>query len=223
MEQKKCKWCGELKDITKFSKYKTNKGTVLVKSTCISCYNNKYHPWIKKPFGVNKMDSRFNWKMASEKEKLDHLKLVFESNVIKKDGCWDWKGKLHHSGYGVIQWNGKQIGAHQASYIIHKGEIPNGEWVLHTCDNKRCTSPFHLYLGTAVDNAFDREHRNRRPKLIGKYHPNAVLNERKVKNIKKLFKKGVPVSEIARRYMCGKSTIEAIKNGWTWKHVTIRG
>lgn len=48
--------------------------------------------------------------------------------------------------------------AHRASWIIHKGPIPDGLWVLHCCPGKHipfCVNPDHLYLGTDADNKRD--------------------------------------------------------------------
>jgi len=47
------------------------------------------------------------------------------------------------------------IGAHCASWKIHNGEIQDDLWVLHSCDNKICVNPNHLFLGTSQDNQND--------------------------------------------------------------------
>ena len=83
----------------------------------------------------------------------------FWAKVEKTDGCWLWTGAISGgTGYGGFAWELKphlQTGAHRASWLLHNGEIPEGLWVLHHCDNRRCVRPDHLFLGTAKDNHTD--------------------------------------------------------------------
>lgn len=69
--------------------------------------------------------------------------------------CWLWTKATDRDGYGKILVDGKRIGAHRLSYLLHYGEIPNGLHVMHTCDNPPCVRPEHLTLGTMADNIRD--------------------------------------------------------------------
>lgn len=72
--------------------------------------------------------------------------------------CWSWGGKTLN-GYAVMMQGGKAHGAHRFSYRFHHGEIPNGMVVRHRCDNKICTNPDHLEIGTPSQNTREAHER----------------------------------------------------------------
>lgn len=60
--------------------------------------------------------------------------------------CWEWMGKLDHSGkgYGTTTIDGKTIGAHRYAYERLIAEIPEGLDLDHICRNTACVNPWHL-------------------------------------------------------------------------------
>jgi hypothetical protein len=73
--------------------------------------------------------------------------------VILSNGCWQWIGSFTPAGYGKIVIEKRTIGAHKISYLWHVGDIPEGDLVHHSCENKGCVNPAHLELKTPLTHA----------------------------------------------------------------------
>lgn len=85
--------------------------------------------------------------------------------------CHQWQGAKFQSGYGEA-WNGeKYVRAHRRAWELLHGPIPSGMDILHTCDNPSCCRDEHLYVGTPLQNAADREARGRGNHVGGANHP----------------------------------------------------
>lgn len=91
---------------------------------------------------------------ATAKERQVSAEQQFWSKV-NKDGptpeyapelgpCCVWLGKPWATGYGYMSVDGKQVGAHRFSYLVHKGSIPEGLEPDHLCRNRICVNPDHL-------------------------------------------------------------------------------
>lgn len=97
---------------------------------------------------------------------------ILQRIATPESGCWEWSRGKDRDGYGQCigcKWYylyGKSR-SHQLVYIAFIGPIPDGMLVCHTCDNRRCCRPSHLWLGTVADNNTDMmvKGRHRPPKL----------------------------------------------------------
>ena len=131
----------------------------------------------------------------------------FEKKFTKTDGCWIWNAATKTTGYGVFRFNGKTVTASRMSYLLYKGEIPDGLHVLHTCDNPLCVNPDHLFLGTNKDNVEDRKSKNRR---VGRLK---VVDEKQYASVQELLKtKTLSYREISRQTGISRQTICRISN-----------
>lgn len=60
---------------------------------------------------------------------------------------------LDKDGYPRMKWNGKLWRLNRWIYTLVNGEIPENHVIGHSCNNKGCINPHHLYLTTAKENS----------------------------------------------------------------------
>ncbi len=125
------------------SELRSKRGHVCLKCLC-ECGNEKVYPAHHIEEGA--LVSCGCWKSGKER-----ILPTFLKKIEKTEGCWIWKGQINKAGYGrhCCKY------AHRLSYEYHKGDIPEGKIICHTCNNKACVNPNHMYPGTAYDNAQD--------------------------------------------------------------------
>ncbi len=74
------------------------------------------------------------------------------AKVIVDGEHWLFNGATDGQGYGKLFFGESTIKTHVLMYMIHKGDVPEGMCVCHTCNIKHCVNPDHLFLGTSSDN-----------------------------------------------------------------------
>lgn len=143
------------------------------------------------------------------------------------DECWPWTRGKTESGYGAVSLDlgsgRRQYGAHVLVAYLRGGSLPGrGLVVRHVCDNPICCNPAHLVVGTQAENVRDmvvrgRMHRNH---ARGEALPFARLTEEQVREIRASYvPHKVGHRRLAKRFGVGKTTIEWVLKGGTWRHV----
>lgn len=100
-------------------------------------------------------------------EQLSALSAIARHVTVAESGCWEWSGCRAKFGYGKLTFRRKSKSAHKFCFETIFGEITDGLWVLHRCDNPPCINPRHLYKGTPSNNRSDALERDR---WVHKWH-----------------------------------------------------
>lgn len=131
-------------------------------------------------------------------------------------GCLLWTASCNTSGYGICSRDlpGKRL-AHRAAWILAKGAVPDGMFVLHRCDTRSCVNVDHLFLGSIADNNADRDRKGRQvaPRFHGETNGAAKLSDVDVLSIVRLRASGWTQREIAERHGVSQSQVSFILLG----------
>jgi hypothetical protein len=133
--------------------------------------------------------------------------------------CVIWEGGKTGSGYGAVKIKGRTRGAHIVSYEEHKGSVPKGLFVMHSCDNPACVNHKHLFLGTPKDNTHDMMRKGRMVTFRGEQLPQHKLTEVQVQQLRSSHKRGdVSQKVLADAYGISQSAVSLIVNNKRWLH-----
>uniref|UniRef100_A0A6M3KRH2 Putative homing endonuclease n=1 Tax=viral metagenome TaxID=1070528 RepID=A0A6M3KRH2_9ZZZZ len=120
--------------------------------------------------------------------------------------CWEWMAGCRH-GYGGFHVGGKVVVAHRFAYEDKIGPIPNDKLACHSCDNRKCCNPAHLFIGTYRDNAEDAANKGR---MHGGPSPYSVKYPEDAAVIRQLVAHGQAQTDVARKFNLSVDTISCI-------------
>lgn len=141
-----------------------------------------------------------------------------------EDGCWPWTGSLTAYGYGntsvFIDGRWRSAPASAVANFLATGvweRRSEGRCVRHSCDNRSCCNPQHLWGGTFGENAADRAMRS---SYRGSRVVLAKLDEGRVAEIRRRIEAGEVMRSVADAYGISPATVQRIYRGYTWRHVS---
>lgn len=124
------------------------------------------------------------------------------------EACWPFLGAGKGNGYGNVTVEGSNTTAHRHSYELFCGPVPEEMDVCHTCDNRWCVNPDHLFIGTRQDNVEDCRMKGRASGGNRKH-----LTEAQVQEIWRRLNGGQSARKISNDLDINYHTISAIRAG----------
>lgn len=112
----------------------------------------------------------------NRRKKGDPVMPWFLRNIVKTRHCWGWMGTLNAHGYGVFALNGKQVLSHRWFYQqTHGVTLSPDQFCCHSCDNRTCVRPDHIFVGSHEDNMADMRSKDRwKPEMCGPKKKNSA-------------------------------------------------
>ena len=127
-------------------------------------------------------------------------------------------------GYAI---KGTKINGQTKSFYAHRlvlehklgRPVKPGYFACHSCDDRGCVNPDHLWEGTPADNSRDAIEKNRFPFVPGKICPNRKLKPEQVREIRYLLGEGISKRKIARIFAISHSQIILLARGEIYKEL----
>ena len=141
---------------------------------------------------------------------------------VRVGDCLIWQGGKNQDGYGYVWHEGKNRATHRVSYELHRGPIPAGLELMHSCDNPSCIEPAHLTPGTHSENILDMVAKGRREHAAGTRHGMSVLTPEQVATIRQRYRpycRKNSTSALARELGISQRAVWCALKGETWSTV----
>lgn len=139
-----------------------------------------------------------------------------------RTGCWEWQRGTNRKGYGSVRFGGRSFPtylAHRVSYVLFCGDLADGVFVCHACDNPLCVNPVHLFVGDQQANMDDMRRKGRWGGPVGERSQFAKLTAADVVVIRQRYGNGESPIAIGRDYGITYNAVFLVATGRKWKHV----
>ena len=141
-------------------------------------------------------------------------------NIKSPNECWEWKEGKTSDGYGSVSFNSKSHLSHRVAWILTNGPIPDKMFVCHSCDNRLCVNPKHLFIGSNDDNMRDMVVKCRSADQKGEKNGHAKLKKRDILKIRELYSRGdTSQQKIADIFGVTQGSVSHIIRKTQWRNV----
>lgn len=131
--------------------------------------------------------------------------------------CWIYQGCKNQVGYGMVSPEfGRTIVAHRFAWQEVHGSIPDGLKCCHSCDNRACVNPEHLFLGTQKDNMRDCRLKGRNAVHKGERNGSAVLSDAEVCAVRESTE---PSATLAQKFGVTRGSIWRMRSHRSYRHL----
>lgn len=155
--------------------------------------------------------------LLGDQEKIRAWKRI-KGKLIIRGECWEWQGAVDKkTRYGKFQFRGRVWNAHRALWSLIYAEPDVSIDVCHTCDNRICVNPSHLFLGTRKVNMQDAKEKGRIKH--GERHYLAKLSEGDVEEIREMVVGGEKQRAVAQKFGICQQNVSDIVRRNTWNPV----
>lgn len=176
------------------------------------------------PSGVSHKASGRKRLLVATETRADVLKRFWSKvEILGPDDCWEWQYTLDCAArtdtYGLFyqaQFRPMKQRAPRWIYGMIHGQLPRSMFACHTCDNRRCVNPKHIFPATHLENVRDMDLKGRRRRLMC-YAPRSLVHF--VHEIRALHAAGARIQSLSEKFRAHYNSIWSIVRRKTYTNL----